>query len=82
METSIVNGKGQVVFPSRIRKKHKIKNGTKIQFIDEGNEIRMVAITSEIIDSNFGFLRTKGKLLKALMDEKKVKENYEKICIR
>jgi len=71
METSIVTIKGQVVIPSKIRKKYGIKNGTKIHFFDEGKDIRMVPITPEMIDSNFGFLGTKGKLMKALMNEKK-----------
>ncbi len=71
MESSIVTVKGQVVIPSKLRKKFGIKNGTKIQFYDDGKDIRMVAITPEMIDSNFGFLGTKGKLLKALMNEKK-----------
>lgn len=71
METSIVTVKGQVVIPSKIRKKFGIKNGTKIHFSDQGNVIRMIPITPEMIESNFGFLGTKGKLLKALMQEKK-----------
>ena len=71
METSIVTVKGQVVIPSRIRKKFGIKIGTRIHFLDEGKEIKMIPITPEMIESNFGFLGTKGKLLKALMEEKK-----------
>ncbi len=71
METSIVTVKGQVVIPSRIRKKFGIKLGTKIHFSDEGKEIKMIPITPEMIESNIGFLGTKGKLLKALMEEKK-----------
>ncbi|MEO8209776.1 MAG: AbrB/MazE/SpoVT family DNA-binding domain-containing protein [bacterium] len=76
METSIVTVKGQVVIPSKLRKKFGIRNGTKIHFYDEGKDIRMVAITPEMIDSNFGFLGTKGKLLKALMDEKKREREF------
>lgn len=71
METSIVTVKGQVVIPSKIRKKYGIKNGTRIHFSDEGKEIKMVPVTPEMIESNFGFLGTKGKLLKSLMEEKK-----------
>ncbi len=71
METSIVTSKGQVVIPSRIRKKFGIKNGTKIHFSDEGKEIKIIPVTKEMIDQNAGILGTKGKLLKALMEEKK-----------
>ncbi len=71
METSIVTVKGQVVIPSRLRKKYKIKNGTKIQFEEVGDGIKMMPITPELIRTKAGFLGTKGKLLKALMEEKK-----------
>ncbi|MBV6478018.1 MAG: hypothetical protein HGGPFJEG_00765 [Ignavibacteria bacterium] len=71
METSTVTAKGQIVIPSRIRKKYGIKSGTTIHFTDEGKEIKMIPVTPEMIESNFGFLGTKGKLLKALLNEKK-----------
>ena len=71
MEKSIVTTKGQVVIPSKLRKKYGIKGGTMIQFIESEGEIRMVPITEEMIRRNVGFLGTKGRLLKALMDEKK-----------
>ncbi|MBI5731114.1 MAG: AbrB/MazE/SpoVT family DNA-binding domain-containing protein [Ignavibacteriales bacterium] len=66
--------KGQVVIPSRLRHKYGIKNGTKVHFYDDEKtgEIRIVPITPEVIEKNFGFLGTKGKLLKALMEEKKL----------
>jgi AbrB family looped-hinge helix DNA binding protein len=71
METSIVTIKGQIVIPSKIRRRFGIKSGTKIHFIEEKNEIRIVPITKELIKSNFGILGTKGKLLKSLKEEKK-----------
>lgn len=71
MEFSTVTVKGQVVIPSRIRRKYKIKQGTKINFVEKENGIMLIPITPEAIEKNFGFLGTKGKLLKALMEEKK-----------
>lgn len=71
MESSVVTVKGQVVIPSRLRKKFKIRNGTKIQFSEEDDGIKLMPITPELIRSKAGFLGTKGKLLKALMEEKK-----------
>jgi AbrB family looped-hinge helix DNA binding protein len=71
METSIVTVKGQVVIPSKIRKRYNIKIGTKIHFQEENSGIKMIPVTSEMIKKNFGILRTKGKLLKALSEEKK-----------
>lgn len=71
METSTVTSKGQIVIPSRIRKKFGIRQGTKIHFVEKTNEIRIVPVTTEMIKSNFGILGTKGKLLKELKEEKK-----------
>lgn len=71
METSIVTIKGQVVIPSRLRRKFGIKNGTRIKFEESADGIKMLPVTPEFIRSKAGFMGTKGKLLKALMDEKK-----------
>jgi AbrB family looped-hinge helix DNA binding protein len=71
METSVVTTKGQVVIPSKIRRKYGIKDGTKIHFLEEKGEIKLIAVTSEMIKNNFGIFGTKGKLLKALAEEKK-----------
>ena len=72
MEKSIVTVKGQVVIPSRLRRKYKIRKGTIINFYDAGDEIKLVPVTHELIDRYAGILHTKGKLLKALMNEKKI----------
>jgi len=71
VEKSIVTTKGQVVIPSKLRKKYGIKNGTIVQFYEAEGEIRIVPITAELIDTNKGFMNTKGRLLKTLMEEKK-----------
>ena len=71
MEVSVVTTKGQVVIPAKLRRKYGIKIGTKIQFAEENGEIIMLPLTEETIDKNIGFLGTKGKLLKKLLQEKK-----------
>jgi len=71
MEFGYVTSKGQLVIPSKLRKRFGIKEGTRINFFEEGDGIKMVAITSEVIEANKGFLKTKGKLLRALMEDKK-----------
>ena len=70
MNTSVVIN-GKVTIPSIIRKKYNIKKGTKVYFIDENNEIKIVPVTRELIKVNFGIFKTKGNLLKALKEEKK-----------
>ncbi len=71
MEAGYVTSKGQLVIPSKLRKKFGIKPGTRVNFYEEKDGIKIVPITSETIDANKGFLGTGGKLLKALMEEKK-----------
>lgn len=71
METGYVTTKGQLVIPSKMRRKYGIKPRTRINFFEEKDGIKIIPVTPEIIDANKGFLGTGGKLLKALMEEKK-----------
>ncbi len=71
MGTSVVTSKGQVVIPSKLRRKYGIKSGTLVHFYEDNGEMRLVPVTPELIDKNIGLLGTKGKLMRALMEEKK-----------
>jgi len=71
MEQAIVTVKGQMVIPASLRKKYKIDTGTVIHFREEEDGLKMIPVTSQTIDDNVGFLKTHGKLLQALMEEKK-----------
>jgi AbrB family looped-hinge helix DNA binding protein len=72
MEVGYVTSKGQIVIPSKLRRKFGIKEGTRINFFEEDDGIKIVPLTSEIIRANIGFLGKDGpSLLKALMEEKK-----------
>ena len=71
MDTGFVTTKGQLVIPSKLRRKFGIKPGTRINFFEEEDGIKIIPVTPETIEANIGFLKTNGKLLKALMDEKK-----------
>lgn len=71
METGYVTTKGQLVIPSKIRKKFGIKPGTRVNFFEEKDGIKIIPITPETIEANKGFLGTGGKLLKALLEDKK-----------
>jgi len=70
MET-IVTSKGQVVIPSKIRRKLGVKEGTYLQIdMDEQTrKIILTPITREYIHSLRGKYRGRG-LMKALMAEK------------
>ena len=45
-----------------------------MHFVEERDHIIIFPVTNEVIDRNIGFLGTNGKLLKALLAEKKRKE--------
>jgi AbrB family looped-hinge helix DNA binding protein len=64
--------KGQIVIPSKVRRKLGIKEGTRIQIeVDEKNQrIILKPITREYVHSLRGKYKGKG-LVKALMAEKK-----------
>ncbi len=71
METAMVTTKGQIVIPSRIRHRLKIKKGTRVCFIEQGKDLVLRPVTDEYIDGLKGFLPTKGKALKSLLKERK-----------
>jgi len=70
MET-IVTSKGQVVIPSKIRRRLGVKEGTYLQIdVDEQTKkIILTPITREYVNSLRGKYKGKG-LMKALMAEK------------
>lgn len=72
--TTTVTTKGQIVIPSEIRRKYGIKVGTKIQFQEEDDGIKIYPITENVIDENIGILGTKGKLIKRLLEEKQIEK--------
>jgi len=74
----IAGSKGRVIIPANLRKKFKIKEGTRFQVeVDkECHQIILKPITREYIHSLKGKFKGKG-MMKNLIEEKKVNENYE-----
>jgi len=70
MATTIVTTKGQVVIPSKIRRKLNIKKGTKLYIEERGDELVLRPVTPEYFKKIAGILSTKGKLSKALLEER------------
>ena len=70
MDKSVVTVKGQVVIPSKLRRKFGIKRGTQVYLYERGGEIVIKPVTDEYLRSLAGIMGTKGKLLKALLEEK------------
>ena len=70
MDKAVVTVKGQVVIPSKLRRRFGIKKGTQVYMYENDDTIVIKPITDEYIQKMAGMAGTKGKLLKALMDEK------------
>jgi AbrB family looped-hinge helix DNA binding protein len=70
VERSVVTVKGQVVIPSKLRRKFGMKKGTQVFIYEKDGEIVVRPITDEYIEGMAGMTGTKGKLLKALEEEK------------
>ncbi len=70
MATTIVSARGQIVIPSKLRRKYNIKKGVKLYIEERDGELVLKAVTSEYIQKISGILGTKGKLSKLLLKER------------
>jgi len=70
MPTVTATTKGQVVIPAPLRKKFNIKKGTKLLVSEEAGKIIMETISEDLVNSGRGMLRTRGKVLKRLMEDR------------
>jgi len=61
--------KGQIVIPAKLRRKYRIKAGTKINVIDTGEAILLKPVTEESLKQLQGRLKGKG-VLKSLLEER------------
>ncbi len=48
METGKVVTKGQLVIPARIRRRYRIKTGTRVRFVEREGEIALQPVTSAV----------------------------------
>jgi AbrB family looped-hinge helix DNA binding protein len=62
--------KGQIVIPAELRRKYRIKAGTRINVIDTGEAILLKPVTEESLKRLQGRLKGKG-VLKSLLDERR-----------
>jgi AbrB family looped-hinge helix DNA binding protein len=59
MHAAYVTSKGQLVIPSKIRRKYNIKKGTRVNFVEDHGKIILQPVTREFIDSVCGMLKRK-----------------------
>lgn len=70
MVTTTVTTKGQIVIPSKIRRRLNIKKGTKLYIEERGSELILKPVTPTYFEKIAGVLSTKGKLAKTLLGER------------
>jgi AbrB family looped-hinge helix DNA binding protein len=70
MTTTVVTTKGQIVIPSKVRRRLNIKEGTRLCVIEKGSQIILQPLTGEYFEKMAGILNTKGKLTAAVLEER------------
>ena len=71
MQTTVVTAKGQIVIPAKICQHFNIKKGTKVVVFENKNKIILRPLTDQYFEKAAGILKTKGKLLKHLLEERR-----------
>ena len=77
MTTTVVTTKGQIVIPSVVRRHLNLKKGTKLCVTEEGDKIVLQPLTQDYFERMAGILNTKGKLTKALIEERAKEKERE-----
>ena len=70
-EVSTVTTKGQLVIPSKLRRKYSIKEGTQVAFLEQENRLVLQPVTSEFVRSLRGSLKGEPSAMKALLENRK-----------
>ena len=70
-EVATVTTKGQIVIPSKLRRKYSIRKGTQVAFVENENCLVLQPLTPEFIRSLRGSLKGEPSALKVLLDERK-----------
>ncbi len=80
MNTAYVTSKGQLVVPSRIRRRFGIKPGTRVNFVEEGDRIIFQPVTREYISSFRGVFKLKPgekSVVQELLEERRAEKEKE-----
>ncbi len=70
-EVSTVTTKGQLVIPSKLRRKFGIRKGTQVTFVEEDHRLVLQPLTPEFIHSLRGSLKGEPSALKFLLEDRK-----------
>lgn len=76
MATSVVTFKGQIVIPSRLRKKAGIKPGTRVYLEEKSGDIIVHPATPDFYERTFGVLKG-GEFVKSLEESRRKEKEHE-----
>lgn len=77
MSIAKVTSKGQIVLPAKIRSRYRINRGTRISIEERDDELVLKPLTEAYLNKIAGTLKTKGKLAKKLLGERKKEREKE-----
>ena len=78
MTTTVLTTKGQVVIPSDIRKHMRLKKGTRLCVLEAGGRLLLQPLTVDYFEKTAGVLKTKGRLARALLEERRKEKGRER----
>ncbi len=70
-EVSTVTTKGQLVIPSKLRRKYGIRKGTQVAFVEGEGHLILQPLTAEFVRSLRGSLKGEPSALRILLEERK-----------
>ena len=77
MTTTVMTTKGQIIIPSRIRQKYKIKKGTRFSIEEKGDKLILQPLTEDYFEKMAGIIKDKGISTKALLEERAKEKELE-----
>jgi bifunctional DNA-binding transcriptional regulator/antitoxin component of YhaV-PrlF toxin-antitoxin module len=77
METIIRHGKA--VVPAEIRKRHNMKDGDQLVWIDDGQTIRVIPVPADPVAALYG--RREGQGLTRKLLEERAKDRYKENAV-
>ena len=72
-----LSDKGQIVIPSKMRKKYSLKARSKLEIVDLGDQIVLCPIPDNPLEEAVGFLKSKKSVAGMLRDARTEEETLE-----
>jgi AbrB family looped-hinge helix DNA binding protein len=73
-----VTSKGQLVIPASIRKRLKIRKGTRVVFFEDNGRLLLQPLTEDFIDRATGCLAGGPSLVEALTEDRRAERKRER----